>query len=86
MAIQIPCSRCGEYKLHKSRTRSQFEKYIKTLTYYRTYRCHSCNWRGWVSKRKVMGEAPILQVVLITLGWVLLALVLGVLLATAITK
>jgi hypothetical protein len=84
MSIQLNCPSCGDYSLEKSRSRSQFEKIVKVLTPLRTYRCHHCNWRGWISKRRVMSEPSLLRIAATAVGWLLLALVLGVLLANFI--
>ena len=81
MSIQLPCPQCGECQLYKSRTRSRFEQTVKMMTLLRTYRCHGCNWRGWISKRRVMAEPSLLRVAASAVAWLLLALILGVLLA-----
>lgn len=40
------CPQCGS-RIHRSRTRGLSERVVKTLTPFRTYRCHDCGWRGW---------------------------------------
>jgi uncharacterized protein with PIN domain len=50
------CDKCGGV-LYRSRSRSFVEKLIKLTTRYRTYRCHECNWRGWI----VSKPAPMTQ-------------------------
>lgn len=46
------CRKCGGI-LFRSRSRSFVEKLIKLATRYRTYRCHECDWRGWIAGRRV---------------------------------
>ena len=48
------CPDCG-YQLHRSHSRSVYEKFIKLVSRQRLYRCHECSWRGWlgVGKKKV---------------------------------
>jgi hypothetical protein len=41
------CPRCGEI-VHRSHTRGFAEKLVKALTSHKTYRCHECDWRGWL--------------------------------------
>lgn len=43
------CPRCGGHT-YRSHTRGFNEKLVKTLTSYKTYRCHDCDWRGWLRK------------------------------------
>ncbi|MFA6034944.1 MAG: hypothetical protein WC889_18735, partial [Myxococcota bacterium] len=45
----MKCPNCGrEQRIFKSRTRSSFESFAHAVTPLRVYRCHHCNWRGWV--------------------------------------
>ncbi len=46
------CKKCGEYRLYRSRSKNIFEKIIKKILPLRTYRCHNCNWRGFLVKRE----------------------------------
>ncbi|MFA7228990.1 MAG: hypothetical protein WC061_08140 [Melioribacteraceae bacterium] len=41
------CSRTGT--LHKSRSRTMTEQIIRRVTFFRTYRCKECGWRGYRS-------------------------------------
>lgn len=43
------CPNCGKTeKVHRSHSRGLVEKVFKTTTPYKVYRCHDCNWRGWL--------------------------------------
>jgi predicted RNA-binding Zn-ribbon protein involved in translation (DUF1610 family) len=49
MVHSIKCPECGRSaRLYRSHTRSGFERAIRKLTPYQVYRCHDCNWRGWL--------------------------------------
>jgi predicted RNA-binding Zn-ribbon protein involved in translation (DUF1610 family) len=41
------CPSCGSERIHRSRTRSIWERSRKVLTSKRPYRCRACGWRGW---------------------------------------
>ncbi len=61
MQAPYPCPQCGQYKLYRSRSRNHIETLIKVILPYKTYRCHACNWRGWISKRKASGKGSLLK-------------------------
>jgi hypothetical protein len=43
------CPKCGETEnIERSHSRGPLEKILKKITPLRAYRCHSCNWRGWL--------------------------------------
>jgi len=43
------CPHCGKAeRVHRSHSRGPVERVIKTVTPYKVYRCHDCNWRGWL--------------------------------------
>lgn len=44
------CPRCGEEAVHRSHHRGLIERIRKFLTGKRVYRCHACEWRGWMSR------------------------------------
>lgn len=50
------CPHCGKIgTLHRSRSRSFYERAVKFLLPYKIYRCSNCGWRGfrytgWVEK------------------------------------
>ena len=60
----MPCPQCGEYDLYRSRSRNIAEKIIKKLLPYKTYRCHNCNWRGWINKHKMGGKKFLMKTIL----------------------
>lgn len=78
MSVSAPCPKCGEYSLHKSRSRNVIEKGIKHFMFIRTYRCGSCGWRGWMSKRRASGNTPIRKVLLFYVGLIILAFFIAV--------
>jgi predicted RNA-binding Zn-ribbon protein involved in translation (DUF1610 family) len=41
------CPSCKSAEIHRSRTRTKFDKWRKAITGRRPYRCHACGWRGW---------------------------------------
>jgi hypothetical protein len=44
------CPRCGEFgTLHRSRAKNMQEQIIRRLTFFKTYRCKECGWRGFRS-------------------------------------
>ena len=46
------CPACGE-SIHRSHTRGLKERLVKSLSSYRTYRCHDCGWRGWLKREQI---------------------------------
>lgn len=44
------CPSCGEFALHRSHARTLYEGLRKKVTSKRIFRCHDCDWRGWVHK------------------------------------
>ena len=43
-----PCPACRSVDLHRSRSRSLYERIRRRLTAHRLFRCDSCGWRGWL--------------------------------------
>jgi hypothetical protein len=43
------CPKCHSKSLRRSRTRNRWERWRKEITSKRPYRCHVCQWRGWLS-------------------------------------
>jgi hypothetical protein len=41
------CPRCGR-EVHRSKAKRIDQQIRKWLTAQRLYRCHSCQWRGWM--------------------------------------
>ena len=77
MQAPTPCPKCGEFNLYRSRSRSHIEKAIKIFLPMRTYRCHDCNWRGWMNKRKMAGKRSLMQSILIYLVIFIITLALA---------
>lgn len=43
----LNCPKCGSPRVHRSRTRTVWERFRKNFTQARLHRCHACGWRGW---------------------------------------
>lgn len=43
----LNCPKCGSPRIHRSRTRTFWERVHKRFTRDRLHRCHGCGWRGW---------------------------------------
>lgn len=44
------CPTCGEqFSLRRSRARNFYENVVRSLTFFKTYRCNKCGWRGFRS-------------------------------------
>ncbi len=43
------CPACGRSTLFRSHSKNLAERVRKKMTSRRIYRCHNCNWRGWLS-------------------------------------
>ncbi len=68
-----PCPQCG-HPIHRSHARGFVEKLIRVATGYRVYRCHHCDWRGWILRKRIRDARRLLQTSIALL--VVLALVL----------
>lgn len=79
------CPHCGKTeRIHRSHSRGFIEKVVKSVTPYKIYRCHDCNWRGWLvpgSPGNVLSMRPYKTAVLVFL----VGLFFGVLLALYLT-
>lgn len=46
-------ARCPQCKsvgtLHRSRSRNMYEQIVRRITFFKTYRCKECGWRGFRS-------------------------------------
>ncbi len=57
-----PCPHCGKFgTLHRSRSRTFYERAVKFFLPYKIYRCSECGWRGfryigWTEK--LFGSEP----------------------------
>jgi predicted RNA-binding Zn-ribbon protein involved in translation (DUF1610 family) len=54
-----PCPRCGEYNLYRSHSKNILERAVKNILPLKTYRCHNCNWRGWLNKKRRQKKATL---------------------------
>lgn len=41
------CPKCKSGNIHRSRSRTRWETWRKSITGKRLFRCPSCGWRGW---------------------------------------
>lgn len=41
------CPKCSSSDVHRSRAKSRWEQWRKSLTGKRPFRCRACKWRGW---------------------------------------
>ena len=48
MPSLIACPNCGQHDYHKSHIKNIVERIRKYILHQRPYRCHDCNYRGWV--------------------------------------
>ncbi len=44
----MDCPQCGSEKIYRSRHRNRIEAWRKSISRKRVFRCHVCNWRGWL--------------------------------------
>ena len=68
------CPKCGAGAVHRSHSRGIRERLVKTFSPYRMYRCHQCNWRGWVKTTKEGKKTSIAKTLLIYSVVIVLAL------------
>ena len=52
------CPKCGQPALHRSRSRTSFEKLMRKYSFKRQFRCHACEWRGWLDETRLRYPAP----------------------------
>lgn len=43
-----PCPSCRGWRVHRSKARTFYERFRKSRTDRRLYRCEECGWRGWL--------------------------------------
>ncbi len=51
------CPECHASALYRSHTTSTFEEKRKQLGHKRPYRCHACQWRGWLEDAQLRYSA-----------------------------
>ena len=81
MGSILQCPKCGEYNLHKSHSKNRYETIRKMLLNQRTYRCHSCNYRGWERRRR-QGDKLTLKKVLLYFAVFIIASFVGLIIKT----
>ena len=86
--MQIPkaCPKCGQFRLNRSRSKNVFEKWLKMILPIKTYRCHGCHWRGWLSNRKIAQKASLRNTMLIYSAVIIIALIVANILRIMILK
>jgi uncharacterized protein with PIN domain len=47
------CPKCGAASLRRSRSEGRIERFRKKYSSKRVFRCHSCEWRGWVDETRL---------------------------------
>ena len=52
------CGKCKSARLHRSRSRSQWERWRKQITGKVVFRCGACGWRGWAFDADLVSAAP----------------------------
>ncbi|MBI3652598.1 MAG: hypothetical protein HY231_16375 [Acidobacteria bacterium] len=78
------CPDCG-YQLHRSHSRSVYEKFVKRVSRRRLFRCHECGWRGWLVASNLKDPPPLKKLlpVLLTLFTILFITVLAIYIASS---
>ncbi len=84
--IPKPCPKCGEFQLNRSRSKNIFEKGLKRILPIKTYRCHACHWRGWVSNRKITQKASLRKTVLVYSAVIVISLIVANMLRVMVLK
>lgn len=80
------CPNCGKAeKVHRSHSRGLFEKVFKTVTLYKVYRCHDCNWRGWLIPGTTGSHASLRSYKMVALVF-MVGLMAGILLAVYLSS
>lgn len=47
------CPACDGASLHRSHSLSFLDRYRKSITMKRPFRCHLCGWRGWIDETRL---------------------------------
>jgi hypothetical protein len=71
------CRSCGTVgKVHRSKPRNRREEVVRFLVpVYGIYRCHNCNWRGWLPRGR---SSPVVRKLLVGFYVILVVTVLGI--------
>jgi len=83
MPSLIACPNCGEFDYHKSHIRNMLENIRKTVLHQRPYRCHSCDFRGWVLVR-VAGNKISTKRAGLYITVLIISIILGLIVGSAI--
>ncbi len=77
--MQIPkaCPKCGAFQLNRSHSKNIFEKGLKIILPIKTYRCHACHWRGWVSNRKITQKVSLRKTILVYFAVIVISLIVA---------
>ena len=66
MAHSISCKACGSKNVHHSRLRGWVENLRWRLSSAAPFRCHDCQWRGWMPDSGMpsgSGSEPVIRAV-----------------------
>lgn len=55
------CPKCNAEALHRSHAHSTLEEKRKQLSHKRPYRCHECQWRGWLEEAQLRYSAAVVK-------------------------
>ncbi len=60
------CPKCNAEALHRSHAHSTLEEKRKKLSSKRPYRCHECEWRGWLEESQLRYSAAMVKARIVT--------------------
>jgi uncharacterized protein with PIN domain len=60
------CPKCNAEALHRSHAHSSLEEKRKKLSSKRPYRCHECQWRGWLEESQLRYSAAVVKARVVT--------------------
>ncbi|MCB2206146.1 hypothetical protein KQI65_15495 [bacterium] len=55
------CPKCNAEALHRSHTHTVLEEKRKHVSTKRPYRCHECDWRGWLEESQLRYSASVVK-------------------------
>jgi len=59
MPSKLPCPRCGEFRFHKSHTKTYIQRLKKLILRRRPYRCRQCGYKTWVKTSIIKPKATV---------------------------
>ncbi|MFH1943075.1 MAG: hypothetical protein ABIL68_13310 [bacterium] len=80
MQAPRPCPKCGEYGLYRSHSKNIIEQTIKRTFPLKIYRCHACDWRGLLSKRRMSGKQSVIKSLAFYIVIILVAVIVSLIL------